>query len=61
MMEIKPQTKIMLMTAYGVPSLKDEDRLPVVKYEDNPQKTLQVSRYLSKASRNSCKLRTNGG
>lgn len=43
MLEIKPQTKIMLMTAYDVPSLKDEDGLPVVKYEDILKKPFRLA------------------
>jgi DNA-binding NtrC family response regulator len=41
--ETRPETKIMLMTAYDIPPIKMEDGLPIVKYEDILKKPFRLA------------------
>jgi len=41
--QIRPDTKIMLMTAYDVPSLKAEDSLPIVLYNEILNKSFRLA------------------
>lgn len=40
---IRPDMKIMLMTAYDIPPLKSEEGLPLVKYEDILKKPFRLA------------------
>jgi hypothetical protein len=42
-LQIRPEMKIMLMTAYEIPSLKMEYGLPLVMYEDILKKPFRLA------------------